>query len=153
MSLCGVGGLVLHGKAARVPPPTPPPRFGGVRRERGRFSPPFPIQHAARVGGSSGVFSYPVLVLLLYHRILTDPHTSWKNEGGKASTLGVPGLPFAPQVREPFSLLSMSVLTCNSYKQKAVLDKIRWGEERLGHDSETIQKKPWFCSRRKCPFK
>ena len=33
------------------PPPPPPPRFGGVRRERGRFSPPFPIQHAARFGG------------------------------------------------------------------------------------------------------
>ena len=31
--------------------PPPPPRFAGVRRERGRFSPPFPIQHAARVGG------------------------------------------------------------------------------------------------------
>ena len=60
VSLCRMGGLALHGKAARVPPPyppppprvlSPPPRFGGVRRERGRFSPPFPIQHAARVGG------------------------------------------------------------------------------------------------------
>ena len=40
-------------KAAGGPPPTPPfpPIFGAVRRERGRFSPPFPIQHAARVGG------------------------------------------------------------------------------------------------------
>ena len=30
-------------------PPPPPPRVLG--RERGRFSPPFPIQHAAKVGG------------------------------------------------------------------------------------------------------
>ena len=56
VSLCGVGGLALHGKAARVPPPYPPPRFGGVRRERGRFSPPFPIQHAARVGGYKYIY-------------------------------------------------------------------------------------------------
>ena len=43
VSLCGVGGLALHGKAARVPPPTPfPPGQEGKR---------FPIQHAARVGG------------------------------------------------------------------------------------------------------
>ena len=47
MSLRGVGGLFLHGKAGGVPPPYPPPPrvLGGGRRERGRFSPPFPIQH------------------------------------------------------------------------------------------------------------
>ena len=40
------------GKAARVPPlpPPPPPAFWGGKEGK-RFPPPFPIQHAARVGG------------------------------------------------------------------------------------------------------
>ena len=38
MSLRGVGGLFLHGKAGGVPPPTPPPFWGGKEGKREVFT-------------------------------------------------------------------------------------------------------------------